>query len=152
MILLLESLNHWHWLAFGFALLAVEVLGTAGYFLWLGISAILVGIMMSLFPIEWQIQLTMFGVLSLVTTWLWWRKQLKRDTADDAQRDLNQKHKQLIGRVIILDEDFPEGRGRIKIGDTTWPASSTQALSAGSKVKVESVEGITLVIVEDVPS
>ena len=43
MVELLEQMNHWHWLAFGLLLLAAELLGTAGYFLWLGISAILVG-------------------------------------------------------------------------------------------------------------
>lgn len=43
MVELLEQVNHWHWLAFGLALLALELIGTAGYFLWIGISAMLVG-------------------------------------------------------------------------------------------------------------
>ncbi|CAH0539015.1 NfeD family protein [Vibrio marisflavi] len=147
MIELLGNLNHWHWLAFGFALLAVEVLGTAGYFLWLGISAVVVGIIMALVPLDWQIQWITFGLLSLITTWLWWRKQKQNDATSDEQRDLNQKQKQLIGKTIILDEDLEEGRGRIKIGDTTWPASSEEFLAAGTKVKVDSVDGITLIIV-----
>ncbi|OJI55067.1 hypothetical protein VV1062A_02631 [Vibrio vulnificus] len=48
MIELLDGINHWHWLALGLALLAVELLGTAGYFLWLGLSALLVGLLLSL--------------------------------------------------------------------------------------------------------
>ncbi|MGR5542688.1 NfeD family protein, partial [Vibrio campbellii] len=47
MITILEQMNHWHWLAFGLALLAVELLGTAGYFLWIGLSAMLIGILMT---------------------------------------------------------------------------------------------------------
>lgn len=55
-ISLLDGITFWHWLALGFGLLAVELLGTAGYFLWLGLSALLVGILLSLMPISWQLQ------------------------------------------------------------------------------------------------
>ncbi|WP_260259126.1 NfeD family protein [Vibrio intestinalis] len=143
---ILDSINYWHWLAFGLALLAAELLGTAGYMLWLGISALAVGLILSILPISWQLQWVSFGVFSLLTTWLWWRKQLQSDKNDDQSRDLNQKDKQLVGQVITLEEDIPAGKARIRIGDTTWSAYSQQKLAKGTVVQVTEMKGITLTI------
>lgn len=146
MIELLDSLNHWHWLAFGLALLALELLGTAGYFLWLGLSALIVGALLLAMPMSWQLQWVSFSVFSLATTWLWWRKQFKQDKQGDANRELNQKHKQLIGQSVRLDQNFPAGKGRIKLGDSTWTAQSDVDLEANTLVEITSVEGIILTI------
>lgn len=146
MIELLQSVNYWHWLAFGLVLLACELLGTAGYLLWLGLSAMVVGVLMTFLPLSWQLQWVAFGVFSLATTWLWWRRQYQSDSQSDANRQLNQKSKQLIGQTLRLDVDFPAGKGRIKVGDSTWSALSYQDLSSGQLVKVTEVNGITLTI------
>ncbi|EIK0772706.1 MULTISPECIES: NfeD family protein [Vibrio] len=146
---LLEGISFWHWLAFGFALLAVELLGTAGYFLWLGMSALIVGAIMTVLPMNWQLQWLCFASFSLITTWLWWRRQWSKDKQEDQERDLNQKYKQLIGRTLILEEDFSVGLNRIKVADTTWSAQSDQALPAGTRVRITDVEGIILIIEPD---
>ncbi|GAL14863.1 putative activity regulator of membrane protease YbbK [Vibrio astriarenae] len=148
MIVLLEQMNHWHWLAFGLALLAVELLGTAGYFLWIGLSAMLIGILMTFIPMSWQLQWVAFAVFSLVTAWLWWRRQLSNDKASDLERDLNQKEKQLVGTIIVLEDDIQPGKNRVRIGDTTWSALSDVALSKGCVVEVTEMNGITLTLKE----
>ncbi len=146
LIELLQSANYWHWLAFGLILLALELLGTAGYFLWLGISALIVGVLMTLLDMSWQLQWSAFVVFSLVTTWLWWRKQLRSDKQSDAGRSLNQKQKQLIGTKIHLDNDISIGDNRINLGDTTWTARSNVNIKAGAMVEVTDVDGIILII------
>ncbi|MGY5539861.1 NfeD family protein [Vibrio brasiliensis] len=146
MLELLETVNYWHWLALGLVLLAFELLGTAGYLLWLGLSAMVVGALLTLIPMSWQLQWVSFGVFSLVTTWLWWRRQFKSDKSSDAHRDLNQKNKQLIGQTVRLEQDFPAGKGRIKLGDTTWTAKSDVDLEADTLVEVTHVDGIILTI------
>lgn len=146
MVELLEQMNHWHWLAFGLLLLAAELLGTAGYFLWLGISAILVGLIFSILPMSWQLQWVNFGVFSLITTWLWWRRQFKQDKKSDQQRELNQREKQLIGMTTRLEEDVQAGDCRIKLGDTTWSARCDQDISKGTQIRVIDVDGIILFI------
>ncbi|OAJ94148.1 NfeD family protein [Vibrio bivalvicida] len=143
---LLDSINHWHWLAFGLTLLAFEILGTAGYFLWLGLSALIVGALLTLIPMSWQLQWIAFAAFALMTTWLWWRRQFKSDKKSDANRELNQKSKQLVGQIIRLDEDFPAGKGRLKVGDTTWSAQSVSTISAGQQVEITKVNGIILTI------
>ncbi|AMG04028.1 NfeD family protein [Vibrio mimicus] len=146
MIELLSQLNFWHWLAFGLILLAAELLGTAGYFLWLGLSALLVGLLLAVMPVGWQLQWLAFASFSLVTTWLWWRRQFNQDKKQDAERDLNQKDKQLIGRVIQITEDTPAGEFQISLGDTRWTARCEQDLEQGSRVSVIAVDGIILIV------
>lgn len=146
MIELLEQVNLWHWVAFGLLLLAAELLGTAGYFLWLGLSAILVGVLLATIPISWQLQWVSFGSFSLITTWLWWRRQLSSDTSSDEQRQLNQREKQLIGKTLFLDQDIKRGNCRINVGDTTWSAKSNQNLPSGTEVKIVGLDGIVLLI------
>lgn len=146
MIELLSQLNFWHWLAFGLILLAAELLGTAGYFLWLGLSALLVGLLLAVMPMGWQLQWLAFASFSLVTTWLWWRRQFNQDKKQDAERDLNQKDKQLIGRVIQIPEDTPAGEFQISLGDTRWTARCDQDLEQGSRVSVIAVDGIILIV------
>ncbi|EEW05551.1 NfeD family protein [Vibrio mimicus] len=146
MIELLSQLNFWHWLAFGLILLAAELLGTAGYFLWLGLSALLVGLLLAVMPMGWQLQWLAFASFSLVTTWLWWRCQFNQDKKQDAERDLNQKDKQLIGRVIQITEDTPAGEFQISLGDTRWTTRCDQDLEQGSRVSVIAVDGIILIV------
>ena len=71
----LQHLGVWDWLAFAVLLLIVEVFGTAGYFLWLGTAAALVGLLLAVFPeLTWVWQFTGFALLSLLTAWAWWRR------------------------------------------------------------------------------
>lgn len=145
-ISLLDNITFWHWLALGFGLLAVELLGTAGYFLWLGLSALIVGGLLAILPMSWQLQWLSFATFSLATTWLWWRQQWKKDKEDDLSRDLNQKYKQLIGKTVTIDQNFSVGLNRIHIADTTWSAQCEKEIPAGTRVKIVAVDGIILVI------
>ncbi|AAW87237.1 NfeD family protein [Aliivibrio fischeri] len=141
-----EQMNHWHWLTLGLLLLAGELLGTAGYFLWIGLSAVAVGALYAVIPLSWQMQWISFAVFSLFTTWLWWRYQHKKDISSDAKRALNQKDKQLIGQTSRLEEDIHAGSCRIVLGDTTWSAKSAVDIEKGTLVRVVSVDGIILTI------
>lgn len=146
MIELLDQVNHWHWLAFGLLLLGLELLGTAGYFLWIGISAMIVGALLGALPLSWQMQWLSFASFSLITTWLWWRRQLKSDRKSDKARVLNQRDKQLIGKTTRLEDDIQKGKCRIRLGDTTWSAITATDITAGTEVVVTAVDGIVLII------
>ncbi|MGR5555136.1 NfeD family protein [Vibrio fortis] len=146
MIELLDQVNHWHWLAFGLLLLGLELLGTAGYFLWIGLSAMIVGALLGALPLSWQMQWLSFASFSLITTWLWWRRQLKSDRKSDKARVLNQRDKQLIGKTTRLEDDIQKGKCRIRLGDTTWSAITATDITAGTEVVVTAVDGIVLTI------
>ncbi|MCG3884183.1 NfeD family protein [Photobacterium leiognathi] len=146
MIYLLEQMNFWHWLAIGLVLLLLELLGTAGYLLWLGISAVLVSILVLMLPISWPLQWISFAVFALFTTWLWWRYQHKKDKSDASVSKLNQRGAQMIGQRSVVTEAIVAGAGRLQFGDTTWSVVTDVDLEVGQKVEVVAVEGITLVI------
>lgn len=140
----ISQLNHWHWITFGLCLLVIELFGTVGYFLWLGLSALFVSTVVVFFPVSWQFQWVSFASASLVTMWLWWRRQLIKDQQDDEHRLLNQKEKQLIGKASLVEQNVDGGQFRLSLGDTTWTAECDETLKAGTKVKVIAVDGIVV--------
>lgn len=143
---ILAQMNSWHWLAVGLILLALELLGTAGYCLWLGISALLISTLLIFIPMSWQLQWIAFAAFCLITTWLWWRRQFRSDKKEDAERSLNQKQKQLIGQTARVEEDVEPGTFRLKIGDSTWTARTHQPIKAGTLVTITEIDGIILTV------
>ncbi|AUU89713.1 MULTISPECIES: NfeD family protein [Enterobacteriaceae] len=133
------------WLSLGGLLLAAEMLGGNGYLLWSGVAAVVTGLLVWLVPFGWELQGVIFAVLTLIAAWLWWL-WLSRRVRDQKPADasLNQRGQQLVGRRFILDNALVNGRGHMRVGDSSWPVSAGSDLPAGSKVEVIAVEGITL--------
>ena len=145
MIGLVLTHPHIFWLSLGGLLLAAEMLGGSGYLLWSGVAAVVTGLLVWLVPFGWELQGVIFAVLTLIAAWLWWL-WLSRRVRDQKPADasLNQRGQQLVGRRFILDNALVNGRGHMRVGDSSWPVSAGSDLPAGSKVEVIAVEGITL--------
>ena len=74
----------------------------------------------TLLPLSWEWQGTLFAVLTLLAAWLWskWlRKRVKTQRPADAQ--LNQRGQQLVGRRLTLDAPLVNGRGHVRVGDSS---------------------------------
>ncbi len=141
MTVYLQHLGVWDWLAFAVLLLIVEVFGTAGYFLWLGTAAALVGLLLAVFPeLTWVWQFTGFALLSLLTAWAWWRRLRTLPTVVPR---LNQRGSELLGREYVLHEAISAGRGKIKAADSYWLVSGPD-LAVGQRVKVIGQDGTVL--------
>lgn len=134
---------HWLWISLGGLLLAAEMLGASGYLLWSGISAVVVGLLVWLFPFSWPWQGAAFALLTIVTALLWWY-WLRKRTQAAPQQALNQRGRQLIGQRATLTEAVVDGVGRAKIGDGTWRVAADRPLPAGTRVEVLAIDGITL--------
>lgn len=145
MIALILAHPHIFWLTLGGLLLAAEMLGSNGYLLWSGVAGVITGLLIWAIPLSWEWQGTLFAVLTLLAAWLWskWlRKRMRQQRPADAQ--LNQRGQQLVGRRLTLDSALENGRGHVRVGDSSWPVIADEDLAAGSKVEVVAVEGITL--------
>ncbi|MEB7542537.1 NfeD family protein [Enterobacter huaxiensis] len=145
MIELIVAHPHAFWLSLGGLLLAAEMLGGNGYLLWSGVAAVITGLVVWLLPVGWEGQGALFAVLTLVAAWLWWRwlnKRVKEQKPADAH--LNQRGQQIVGRRFTLDTALVNGRGHMRVGDSSWPVVADSNLSAGTQVEVTAVEGITL--------
>lgn len=143
----LATLSHWHWLGLGFALLAIEVLGSVGLFLWTGIAALEVGLLLLVVPFGWQGQWLLFAIQSIVTTWLWWRWQHGQDRAPkDAAAGINQRLQGYVGREVVLIEAVEQGQSRVHLDDTVWTVRCDQSLPAGSRVRITGADSHRLTV------
>ncbi|MFJ5851514.1 NfeD family protein [Enterobacter cancerogenus] len=145
MIELIVAHPHAFWLSLGGLLLAAEMLGGNGYLLWSGVAAVITGLVVWLLPVGWEGQGVLFAVLTLVAAWLWWRWLNKRVSEQKpADAHLNQRGQQIVGRRFTLDTTLVNGRGHMRVGDSSWPVVADEDLAAGTQVEVMAVEGITL--------
>ncbi|MGL4206572.1 MAG: NfeD family protein [Aeromonadaceae bacterium] len=145
---LLTQLSWVHWLIFGGVLLILELLGGAGYLLWLGMAAVSVSALAALLPLSWASQWLLFSLLALLFTCGWWYWQRQRLNADKAEpaRQLNQRTQQWLGQEACLQQDVVNGLSRVKLGDSIWPVRCAQPLPAGSRVRVTATDGIMLIV------
>ncbi len=134
------------WLGFSVLLITLEVLLGANFFLlWMGIVSAAMGILIWGLPeILWQYQLVLFAVASLVSM-VGWHYYLKRHRSETDAPRLNRRAEQYIGRTFILSEAIVNGRGKIRVDDSTWQVEGPE-LPEGSKVEVTSVNGVMLIV------
>ena len=139
----MEQIDFWHWWILGLVLLVLEVFAPGAFFLWMGVAAGIVGMVLLLAPgLGWEFQLLIFAILS-VGSIVVWRYYLKKHPTETDQPSLNRRGEQYVGRIVTLSDPIENGRGRAKIGDSAWSVEGDD-LPAGAKVKVVGVEGIVL--------
>ena len=61
------------------------------------------------------------------------------------QPDLNRRAAQLVGRVLVVAEAIEGGRGKVRVGDTLWPAEGPDT-PAGAEVRVAAAKATVLVV------
>ncbi|MCT8616817.1 NfeD family protein [Glaesserella parasuis] len=143
----MEWLSGWTaWLIFGFILLILETLIAGIFIMWWGFAAIIVAILLILFPnIEFGWLATIFVVLSILFSLAWWKYQHSKDQQEDQQADLNARDHAMIGLQGTVVEVLDSGVARGKFGDTTWRVIGN-TLKVGDNIQVEKVDGITLFV------
>ena len=150
---LFSDFGLWNWFILGAALLVVEILAPGVYLLWLGIAAILTGLLSFLLSNSgiwgWQAQVLVFLALSVICVLIGRRVFPTSGSEDTDEPLLNQRERQLVGRTATLEEPIREGHGRIRLGDTLWRVTGPE-LPAGAQVRVTDAAGgrLTVVAVE----
>lgn len=136
----LEQIEFWYWLIAAVVMIIIEMVIPAAYFLWMGISAFIVGLLLYAIPsMPLLIQVVIFGVLSVVSLLLYKRHQRLNPTEKE-EPSLNRRGEQYIGRSFTLEEAIVNGVGKVKVDDTTWKVRGSD-MPAGMKVRVMSVDG-----------
>ncbi|OCG28340.1 hypothetical protein A9G11_11015 [Gilliamella sp. wkB108] len=140
------SSPHWVFIALGGLLLIAEVLGTAGYGLWSGIAAIIVGLIAWLLPLSWSSLWILFAIFTLISAYLWWLWQKRSDQRKSKKEAINQPQKDLIGVRTIVTEAITNGSGRVKIKDGSWFATCDVDLAKGTPVEVIAIDDLVLTV------
>ena len=137
-----ETLQYWHWWVIAVALIALELsISGAYFFLWLGASAGVVGLLAAVPGVGWEAQLFAFATLSIVSVFLW-RRYLPEQKESD-QPALNKRGHRYIGQLFTLNQPIVNGVGKLVVADTTWKVTGPD-LPAGTQVTVTRVDGVAL--------
>ncbi|GMU69242.1 MAG: hypothetical protein AMXMBFR37_15740 [Steroidobacteraceae bacterium] len=142
----LMQLEWWHWWVAAAVLAAIETFMPGAVAIWFAVSAAVVGALVLILPVPWQLQLVLFGVLGIVAIVLF-RNYARRNPEDTSQPSLNQRGAQYVGREFTLVEPIQQGFGKMKVGDTVWKVAGP-ALPIGARVRVTGVDGAVLVVEE----
>lgn len=141
--MILEQLDYWHWWVIGIILIILELFAPGAFFLWMGIAAGLVGLILVLAPeMTWQYQFIVFAVVSVVSIVVW-RNYLKKHPIETDRPTLNMRGEQYVGRTFTLTEPVVNGVGKIKVDDTMWKIEGLDC-DIGTKVKVTKTDGAVL--------
>ncbi|MCB1850751.1 MAG: NfeD family protein [Chromatiales bacterium] len=139
----LESAAYWHWWVLGVVLIILEAFSPGVFFLWMGVAAGVVGLVVMLFPaLGWEYQLLLFALVSVASVVLW-RLLLDRHPTETDRPLLNRRGEQYIGRRFTLDLPIVNGLGKIRVDDTTWKIEGEDC-AAGTQVTVVGVDGVVL--------
>ncbi|MBR0696989.1 NfeD family protein [Bradyrhizobium lablabi] len=139
------TLGTWNWLIFGFVLMALEVAAPGVFLFWLGLAALLVGLLSFAINPSWQAQLLMFAVFAAAAVPVWRHFARSAREASKSNPFLNRRTQALIGREFTLEKPIVDGSGTVRIDDTIWRVAGPDA-PAGSRVKIISADGASLTV------
>lgn len=139
-----ELQQHWFWLSLGFILGAVEMIAPGFFLMWLGLAAIIVGMLTWALPISLPLQVALFAIISVLTVYAG-KKFLKDNPIESDDPKLNNRGARLTGEIVTVIEAITDGHGRVRVGDTDWNARGADA-AAGAKVRVVGADGAVLLV------
>lgn len=135
----------WYWWVAAAIFVGLEIFTPGVAFLWLGIAAVLVGLLVAFDPsLGFDLQLLVFAVLSIITVVLGRRFVRLREPATD-QPTLNRRAESYVGRTVTLTDAIVDGTGRAAVGDGTWIVRGDD-MPAGTRVRITGTDGIVLLV------
>lgn len=145
-----EILQWWHWIILGIVFMIIEMMTFTLIFIGFGISSILVGIVDLFFHININIQLFMWGFLSISSITIWYRF-FKIKTVSNS----GQSNSMMDMKAVVIEEITPNDRGKVKfniplLGERIWEAISQnqEDLKSGTVVNIIKIKGQILLVEE----
>ena len=139
------TLGTWNWLIFGIILMALELLAPGVFLFWLGLAALLFGLLSFAFAPGWQLQILMFALFAIAAVPLWRRLGRTGAAAASDNPYLNRRSAALVGREFTLEKPIIDGNGTVRIDDTVWRVAGPDA-PAGSRVRIVQADGAHLTV------
>lgn len=142
-------INQWCWFLLAAILTILEVMiGTSFFLLWLGISALAIGIIVLLYPnLIWEYQFLIFSAVAIACLGFWYMHLKNNVHTSSEQPNLNRRNEQYVGRMVTLAEPIINGRGKIHIDDSFWRIEGPD-LPTGTLIKIIGVDGVVLKVIK----
>lgn len=140
----------WHWLILGIVLMLSELIIPAFAALWFGVAAILMAILLWLFPdLGITTQLIVWGIASGACTvaWFKWIKPLSRDKT---QAGLSREA--VIGQVgMVIETRLEHEHIKVRfsvplLGSDEWRCRCEHTVQVGDRVRVIDILGNDLLV------
>ena len=139
------TLGTWNWLVFGIILMALELVAPGVFLFWLGLAALLVGLLSFAIHPSWQAQILMFAVFAAAAVPVWRRLARSNSAPSPSNPFLNKRADALIGRVFTLEKPIIDGCGTVRIDDTVWRVAGPDT-PAGNRVRIVQADGASLTV------
>ena len=130
----------WLWLIGGVVLLIAELIAPGFFLMFVGVAAIVTGVLALALPIGVALQLAAFAVLALIIARVGGRRAYASRYDHSSDPLLNNPVHRLLGRVVVVVEAVDRNGGRVRVGDGVWPARGGPA-AVGDRVRVVDIDG-----------
>jgi membrane protein implicated in regulation of membrane protease activity len=142
---LFSTLGTWNWLVFGLLLMGLELMLPGVFLFWVGLAALLVGLLSVVIAPPWQLQLLMFAVFAAAAVPVWRRVARSNSGVSNSNPFLNKRSEAMVGRVFTLEKPIIDGAGTVRIDDTIWRVAGPDT-PAGSRVRIVHADGASLTV------
>lgn len=141
----LEGVEHSYlWLGLGLALVAAEILVPGLFLFWLGIAALITGLVAWSFPIGLPLQIVVFAVFSIAAVFVG-RNYIRQNPIEEADPLMNKRGDRMAGELATVVEEISGGTGRVKHGDSEWLARGPD-VKEGARVRITGSDGAVLIV------
>lgn len=130
------------WLLAGLILLGLEVLAPGVFMMWLGIAALVTGLIALGVQLNFGLQVAIFAIFSAISLMIGLRLR------QPAAPGLNTQQAGLSGRIAVVLH-FDGREGRVRVGDSDWSARIAEGVplpEPGARLRVFAVDGTVLLV------
>lgn len=136
----------WYWWVLAIGFLTLELIVSGFFFLWLAVSAFVVGAMLLLVAaMGVDVQLLLFSLLAVALLLFCRRYSHRLQSPLSDHPLLNRRAEQYIGRTFDLIEPITNGQGKINADGTLWKVEGADC-PVGAKVRVVAVRDTVFVV------
>ena len=130
--------HEYMWLLFAAILAIGEIIIPGVFLIWIAAAAAITGVLTFVIGFNPALQFGVFAVFCIIAVYLGRKWYLERG-ADVADPMLNDRSARIIGQSVIVTEDLSEHSGRVKVGDSEWPARGDN-MKKGKSGKIAAVK------------
>lgn len=133
------------WIIAAIVLIVAETVVSGAFLIFLGFGALAAAIAAAV-SFGLPAQIAVFAVVSIITSLLLrriFKRVVEKPALTSTGHELNRPELELVGRIVVVCQEISSGRGRVKVGDTTWACKGADT-PVGEKVRVTGVSGVSL--------
>jgi membrane protein implicated in regulation of membrane protease activity len=135
---------HWVWLTIGVVLAGLEMLVPGVYLIWLGIAAIITGVLTGLLHLSLPVQVIDFVFLALIIAFSA-RRWLRESPIVSQDPLMNRRGARMVGETAVVVQAIEHGGGRVHFGDSEWNVRGPD-VAVGERVRITGSDGATLLV------